>query len=182
MLAESLVRGPAERTVRRGRLHVGQARGQFHASVELARCLRSEHVPLVDAPGRRVPPGAGLQHPPSLVPSALEKQAGEVVKPRHARAVGIRTQLLLHVRRNIQHARQHGQIGVAHRTCERDLEQHRPPTPPRPATRSRHAPRACLSGGEARARGARWRRVRAAVSPGLRRLRSSAALRSFTQS
>ena len=66
---------------------------------------------------------------PSVLSAALEEQAREVVSRSDPRTVGVPTHLRIHGPREIQHTRQHGQIGVAHRAGEQNLEPHGPPRP-----------------------------------------------------
>ena len=81
-------------------------------------------MPLVNGLERRLAPGAAFQHPLSLVGATLEEQSGEVVKPSDTRAVGVRAHLRIHVRGEIQHVCEDGQVRVAHRAPERNVEHH----------------------------------------------------------
>ena len=122
---EALVCRLSERAVRRARVRVGHRLGQRHARVELARRLSGEQVPLVN--GLRVPacPRCGL--PASTAPSSAPRSRNSPEKWSSRATPGLlgsgRIFGYMCVERSST-AREHGQVGVAHRAPERNLEHH----------------------------------------------------------
>lgn len=126
---ETFVRWTPQRTISNLTGIGREALGNGHRGVQLARRPSGEHLPFVHRLRWRLTPGSRLEKPHPVHPAPGQEQARVVVKPREARGVVAlgdlaRTARRLDAEREIEPQGEKREVVGAHRTGERDLEQH----------------------------------------------------------